>query len=194
MPPDSSSSLDEYSVDAELNDGATTTIRAVRPNDERRWADFFARLSAASVYYRFFNSRKRPTAAELKQFVRPDFVSHVGLIAAVREPGGDETIIGDGRYIVQCEKSDVAEVALLIADGYQHRGVGTALLGHLARVAHLRGVARFEADVLSENQRAINFVVSRGFTLKSSGVDTIRFSISIPRACRFAALVPSTLR
>src|SRR5262249_34954976 len=137
-----------YAADEILRDGSSIRIRAIRPDDKQRLVDHFNGLSARSVYFRFFRSKKRLTDEELTEFTELDFVDRVARLA----PGGaddGEQIIGVGRYAVidavnggtaaqhGCRR---AEVAFAVADAYQGRGVGTLLLEHLAPLARASGI------------------------------------------------------
>src|SRR6185295_4054317 len=103
----------DYAADEVLKDGGSIHIRAIRPDDRGRLVEHFNRLSARSVYFRFFGAKRRLTEAELDQFTRLDFGQHVGLVATLTE-GGVERIIGVGRYAVVDGNSHSAEVAFAV--------------------------------------------------------------------------------
>src|SRR5437870_9995133 len=88
-----------YAADEIMRDGGSIRIRAIRPDDKQRLVDHFNRLSARSVYFRFFRSKKRLTDDELAQFTEIDFIDKVALVATLGQ-GDDEKIIGVGRYAV----------------------------------------------------------------------------------------------
>jgi len=158
-----------YSADVLLRNGSMIHIRAIRPDDKQRLLELFHSLSDQSVYYRFFSPKKELSPAELDFLTELDFVQRVALAAVVpRDPeaasyGSDEErIIGVARYAVQGE--DRAEVAYAVADAHHGRGIGSALLRHLAAVARAAGLTTFVANVLVENvaaQRA--FLAHSGF-------------------------------
>jgi acetyl coenzyme A synthetase (ADP forming)-like protein len=166
-----------YSATEILKDGGSIQIRAIRPDDKQRLLDHFNRLSQRSVYFRFFGAKKRLTDDELRRFTEPDFVRHVGLVATLRE-GGEERIIGVGRYMALDrgghlgEADDTpphtAEVAFAVSDAHQGRGIGTLLLEHLAPLAHANGITAFEADVLGENNQMLEVFARSGFLVKRS--------------------------
>src|SRR5689334_18021257 len=157
----------QYAAEAVLRDGGSIHIRAIRPDDRERLLDHFHRLSARSVYFRFFGAKRRLTNAELDQFTRLDFDRRVALVATLFEHG-EERIIGVGRYAVVDERSHSAEVAFAVADAHQGRGIGTVLLEHLTTIARARGVTDFEADVLGENNQMLQVFAATGFVVKSS--------------------------
>ncbi|HXQ21792.1 MAG TPA: GNAT family N-acetyltransferase [Candidatus Acidoferrales bacterium] len=161
----------QYTADGLLRDGSSIHIRAIRPDDKARLVDHFSRLSAQSVYFRFFRSKKRLTDDELQHFTEVDFVRNVGLVATLRH-GDEERIIGVGRYAMAGDDHGAvplrAEVAFAVADDFQGRGVGTLLLEHLAPIARANGITEFEADVLGENNRMLDVFRGSGFRVKRS--------------------------
>ena len=84
-------------VDRILRDGSSIHVRAIRADDKQRLLDHFGRLSARSVYFRFFRVKKRLTEDELREFTELDFHDRVALVATLRRDG-DEQIVGVGRY------------------------------------------------------------------------------------------------
>ena len=161
--------LRRFEADELLRDGGSIHIRAIRPDDKDRLRDHFDHLSSQSVYFRFFGVKRRLTDAELVRFTEVDFRRHVGLVATLRD-GGGEHIIGVGRYIIRDDQGAPAraEVAFAVDDAHQGRGIGTVLLDHLARVAQAQGVTEFEADVLGENNRMLDVFRHSGFVIKRS--------------------------
>lgn len=157
-----------YSADAFLRDGRRIHIRAIRPDDRERLRDHFRSLSRESVYNRFLGFKSELTEEEVHRFTELDFERHVGLVATrLRE--GREEILGVARYIVlegtgPCR----AEMAVAVSDDQQGRGIGTALLEHLARIAISHGLRRFEADVLGGNDRMLRMLRQSGLPLVSS--------------------------
>jgi len=179
----------DYAVEEILRDGGSIHVRAIRPDDRQRLLDHFQRLTARSVYYRFFGAKRRLTDSELDQFTRLDFVQKVALVATLLEDG-EERIIGVGRYAVLPGKPTAAEVAFAVADEHQGRGVGTLLLDHLVRIARAGGVREFQADVLGENNRMLQVFATSGFVVTSSteaGVVHLSFPTEETERAREAA-------
>jgi predicted CoA-binding protein/GNAT superfamily N-acetyltransferase len=179
----------DYAADALLKDGGSIHVRAIRPDDRARLVEHFQRLSAQSVYYRFFGAKRRLTEAELDAFTRLDFLNRVGLVATLFEHG-EERIIGVGRYAVVDPAEGMAEVAFAVADAHQGRGVGTLLLDHMA-IARAQGLGVFTADVLGENNKMLDMFASSGFVAKRScegGVVHVTFPTDETEAARAATL------
>jgi RimJ/RimL family protein N-acetyltransferase len=137
-----------YSISETLRDGRSVKIRALRPEDRRAFASAAGRISAKSLYRRFFGPKRGFTEKETDFFVNVDFLNHVALVA-VADEDGRATIIGAGRYILA--QPWQAEVAFSVVDKYQGLGIGAALLRHLTRIARERGLKQLTAEVLTEN-------------------------------------------
>lgn len=166
----STAAVASFAVDRVLRDGGSIRVRAIRPDDKARLTDHFARLSARSVYFRFFRVKKKLTEDELRQFTELDFQRQVGLVATLQGAGGEQ-IIGVGRYAVlerEAGQPGRAEVAFAVADDHQRRGIGAVLLEHLAEIARANGVEEFEADVLGENNAMLQVFLRSGFRVTRS--------------------------
>jgi acetate---CoA ligase (ADP-forming) len=178
-----------YAVEEILRDGGSIHVRAIRPDDRERLLDHFQRLSARSVYFRFFNAKRRLTDEELHRFTDVDFVHDVGLVATLLEKGV-EHIIGVGRYALVHGRA-AAEVAFAVADEHQGRGIGSLLLEHLLRIARAAGVTEFQADVLGENNQMLDVFAASGLVVTSSrdaGVVHLSFATAETEKSRDASL------
>jgi acetyl coenzyme A synthetase (ADP forming)-like protein len=178
-----------FAVDRVLRDGGSIHVRAIRPDDKQRLLDHFSRLSARSVYFRFFRVKKRLTEDELHQFTELDFRRNVALVATLRRDG-DEQIIGVGRYArldVPPGQPSRAEVAFAVADEHHGRGIGTVLLEHLAEIARPQGIEEFEADVLGENNSMLSVFGQSGYRVQRT-IDAGVFHVTFPTAETDASL------
>jgi len=136
-----------------LKDDTPVVVRGIRPDDAAGVIEAFKSLDPQSVYTRFFTYKKGFSDAELSQITDVDFGRVVALVVTM--PGeGSEKLIGGGRYFAGAEPdgSRTAELAFMTADGCHGRGIASLILRHLIRIARDRGVTRFEADVLAQNQ------------------------------------------
>src|SRR5262245_44519213 len=123
----------------DLKDGTRVHVRPIRPDDEPRLHEAFARMSERSVYFRFFSPMKRLRARMAQQLARVDYDQRFALVATTHRPDGDEHIIGVARYD-RAPGTSTAEVAVAVVDDMQRHGVGSGLLSLLARVAHDHGI------------------------------------------------------
>ena len=143
--------------DVELVDGATVRVRAIRPDDDDALLAFHAKLSHESIVLRFFGPHPRLSEAGVRRFTQVDGVDRVALVAAQASE-----IVAVARYD-RPPGSDEAEVAFVVVDAWQHRGLGTILLQDLAETARSHGVRWLVADTLSENFRMLNVFRDAGF-------------------------------
>ena len=135
-----------------LDDGSPVTIRPIEPADAYPLLRLFDRLSPESIYHRFFSPMPRPRRAALLHLAGLDHELHEALVAHA-----DHEIVAVARYDGRPGESD-AEVAVIVDDAWQDRGLGTRLLHQLARVGARRGLVAFRATVLGENRRALPFL------------------------------------
>jgi GNAT superfamily N-acetyltransferase len=127
-------------------------IRPIRPGDKALLAAGMEHLSARSAYQRFLVPKSELTAAELRYLTEVDFVDHVAFVAV--RPAEPDVLVGVGRWIRSTDDPAVAEIAFVVADDLQRRGLGTALAEALAEAARERGVRRFVATMLPDNMAA----------------------------------------
>lgn len=155
----------ELESDVLLSDGRTAHLRPIRPSDAEALRDFGARLSPETVYFRFFSPRRALSDKEIRHFVTVDYVDRLALVALA-----DDELVAVARYdrpraddVAPGESRDEAEVAFVVRDDHQGRGLGTLMLEHLASAAVARGIGRFIADSLPENRRMLQVFRAAGF-------------------------------
>ncbi|MGW2832245.1 bifunctional acetate--CoA ligase family protein/GNAT family N-acetyltransferase [Streptomyces sp. NPDC001286] len=171
-----------WEADVVLRDGGTARIRPITVDDADRLVSFYEQVSDESKYYRFFAPYPRLSAKDVHRFTHHDFVDRVGLAATV---GGEfiatvryDRIGADGTPA--SAPADEAEVAFLVQDAHQGRGVASALLEHIAAVARERGIRRFAAEVLPANTKMIKVFTDAGYTQKrhfEDGVVRLEFDL-----------------
>ncbi|EKX61776.1 bifunctional acetate--CoA ligase family protein/GNAT family N-acetyltransferase [Streptomyces ipomoeae] len=164
-----------WEADVVLRDGGTARIRPITVDDAERLVSFYEQVSDESKYYRFFAPYPRLSAKDVHRFTHHDFVDRVGLAATV---GGEfiatvryDRIGADG--MPASAPADEAEVAFLVQDAHQGRGVASALLEHIAAVARERGIRRFAAEVLPANTKMIKVFTDAGYQQKRSFEDGV---------------------
>ena len=138
--------------------GFTFEVRPARPDDEPRLADLFARLTPEDRRFRFLTGAPRVGHDVLERLIRVDHDRTEDFLAFV----GDELIAS--AMIAADPAKQRAEVAIAIRPEYKNRGVGWALLGHLARYAREKGIELIESVECRENVEAIGVEKEMGFT------------------------------
>jgi RimJ/RimL family protein N-acetyltransferase len=130
-------------------DGERVTIRPIRITDTAMEADFIRRLSPQTKHYRFLGGVKELSAAQVSQLCDVDGRHSMAFVATIHRDGR-ETEIGVSRYAPNSH-SDVREIAVTIADEWQHKGLGTKLMEQLIQSARSNGVKRLYSIELSDN-------------------------------------------
>lgn len=164
-------------TDVVLRDGSTLRARPVRHDDEQRLLDFFRGLSEGSRRFRFFGSASDESLKnELHRHLHTDPGLNFGIVA-IDGPG--DKVVGHAEYVSGGD--DSAEVAFAVADAYQGRGLGTILLGELARAASAAGIGTFKAVVMAENYNMLSVFRESGFRVSiDAAPDEIR--VTFPTA------------
>jgi acyl-CoA hydrolase/ribosomal protein S18 acetylase RimI-like enzyme len=132
-----------------LRDGTAVHFRAAAPTDEELLREFFYALSPRSVYHRFFRPVTELPREDVKAFMQIDQVSDVALVGII-DRGEGQQIIAIGSYSVDMA-TRAAEVAFIVTDTWQHKGIGRHMFRQLVRIARDRGIVRFTAEVLGDN-------------------------------------------
>ncbi len=144
-----------------LKDGQGIFLKPAIPEDISKVESFMTRVSRESLRMRFMASISQVSVNVIKELCSGDFKDR-GCLLALTGENGDGKVIGLGNYIT-AGNGHTAEVAFLIEDDYQGKGIGTLILERLAGLAAANGFVEFEAEVLSDNQQMINVFKSSGF-------------------------------
>ncbi|MFN8088729.1 MAG: GNAT family N-acetyltransferase [Mycobacterium sp.] len=162
-------------IPVRLADGAELTLRPVLPGDHERIASGQVEYSKETLYRRFM-SPSGPSIALMDYLFEVDYVHH---FVWVLTDGVDGPVVADARFVVDEQDSSLAEVAFIVGDHYQGRGIGNLLMDALVVAAHVSGVRRFCARVLSDNvpMRAILDRFGAEWTRDEPGVVTTEFDV-----------------
>jgi len=151
-----------------LNDGTIINFRAIHPTDVPRMQDLFYDLSQETIYYRFMQPLKNVPQKQIRDFVYVDHRSDVAIVGTLPAAYGDE-IVAVGRYYLD-PRTNRAEVAFVVRDAWQNKGIGTFMLRHLMDVARRHGISGFTAEVLTTN-KAMQAVLRKSGVKVSSKLD-----------------------
>jgi GNAT superfamily N-acetyltransferase/acyl CoA:acetate/3-ketoacid CoA transferase beta subunit len=152
-----------------LRDGLEVLVRPARLSDESALQRLFYRLSSESVYRRFFGYRSQYPHLEMQQLVDLDYQSNMALV--VCEPEREEPI-AIARYDVD-PATGLGDIAFVVRDDWQRRGVGTMLLRRMGEIGRARGLAGFQADVLATNTSMLGVFHRSGLELLSTLEDGV---------------------
>ena len=130
-----------------LRDGTRVTLRQVRRTDATALRAFLQKLSPESRYLRFHAHVSELSEAQWKYLVSADGQDHVAVLAWI-----GRRVVGVGRFIRLEQFPDKAEVAFVVADALQRRGLGSLLRDELLAAAGRSGIRSFRAEVMDENR------------------------------------------
>ncbi len=158
-----SQDLSKYESTVILKDGSTLYLRPIREGDEKKLYDLFSRLSPHTIYLRFHHVLKHMTIEQVRQFNTADYENSFVIVGTLGE-SEEERIICVGHFY-RLPRGDAAEVALVVEDPYQGRGIGTLLLEKLAEIARQNSINSFEAEILAENEEMMRVLLDSGFRI-----------------------------
>ena len=144
--------------------GLTLLLRPVKFSDEHLLKDFFYSLSNDSMYRRFISTRVDMHHERLQPFVVIDYTKEM-VILAVLEHEETELIVGMAQYLID-ETKHIAEVAFVVRDDYQGKGIGATLLSYVTYLARKSGLLGFTAAVLMENRQMLQLFEKMGFNIE----------------------------
>ncbi|MBF6453966.1 bifunctional GNAT family N-acetyltransferase/acetate--CoA ligase family protein [Nocardia cyriacigeorgica] len=151
-------------ADVLASDGGVVRLRPITPDDAERLQQFHAALSDRTRYLRYFGPYPRISPKDLYRSTHVDHHNRVGLVAEL-----GESIIAVGRYeLLDRTGPRAAEVAFVVADGHQGRGLGSILLEHLAGAAAENEIETFVAEVLAENTVMVTVFREAGYQVERS--------------------------
>jgi GNAT superfamily N-acetyltransferase len=168
---------------AQLRDGTTVAIRPLGPDDRELLRSGFEQLSDRSRYLRFQTPLNELSDEQLSYLTAVDHHDHEALVALPSD--SDNEAIGVARFVRVSE--NVAECAIVVADDWQNRGLGSALLERLVQRAHEEGVERFTALVLAENTDALRLLERLGDTVRHSDGSQLELEIELPEQAESSA-------
>jgi acyl-CoA hydrolase/GNAT superfamily N-acetyltransferase len=167
--------LGVYPADLEkrftLRDGAEVLLRPIKPTDERLEQELLYSLSDRSIYLRFFSAMSAFPHERVQYYTTVDYDEHMAIVA-IDMSNGEEQMIGVGRYVKE-KNSDMAELALLVRDDWQGKGVGTLMHDYLEQIARAHKIGGFKGEVLEQNQGALHVFTRLGRNAKTQYDDGI---------------------
>ncbi|RZT36492.1 GNAT family N-acetyltransferase [Cupriavidus agavae] len=159
-----------------VKNGERVTLRAVRHTDRPRLRSFIDTLSRESRYYRYLTGG--PVAdAVIDGFIGRCPGRDVAVVVTSPAPDGSEAIVANAEYVVNAE--GVAELAVVVADGWQGKGLGRRLIQRLQQIARSRNLPAMRGDVLSENRRMLAIMRDCGFSARRNPEDSYLHEVNL---------------
>lgn len=155
----------EEEHEAQLPAGERVWIRPVRMTDEELLQDLFSRLSDESTHQRFMSYKRAHPHEDMAELVNLEAEDSVGIVVCADEDG--RLIVAMARYDVD-PATNLADIAFVVQDEWQGRGVGTLLMKSMAELARARGLSGFTADVEAANKPMMMVLHRSGLEVKAS--------------------------
>ena len=176
-----------YRREITLADGTRADLRPICSADKKALVAFHSRLSPESLFLRYHYSKGQLTEADLKNLCDIDYTTTMALVAEV-ERNGEKEIIGVGRYI-RLPFDHTAEVAFIVQDCDQNKGIGTQLLRHLSGLAWQKEIYFFFGEVLRQNSKMLSIFRKSDPAMKqeADSPSTCNVTFSVAEVMRRAA-------
>ncbi len=147
-----------------LKDGSKVLLRPIKPSDATMKQDLFYSLSKDAVVKRYLGTLRAMPLKRVWPYVTVDYTNEMVLVGALRGDGS-EGIVAIGSYS-RIPNTDLAEVALVVRDDWQNKGLGTRLFHYLAEIAMRNGLTGFTAWVLANNASMMHIFKRSGYPIK----------------------------
>ena len=161
-----------------IRDGTRVFLRPIKPSDAKMWVELYNSLSSNTKYLRFFTQRPKPDQIMIDKYTKIDYVNNFALVAILTE-NGREKIIGVVRYGLD-PPPDSAELAIVVADKWQGKGLGTKMLFYMLEIMIKRKIKKVHGDVFLQNEKMMNLMRDSGFNFikeNSHGIRSFEFNL-----------------
>jgi acyl-CoA hydrolase/GNAT superfamily N-acetyltransferase len=148
-----------------LRDHTEIFFRPVKPTDEAKLSEMLYSLSNSSLRKRFFTHTQTFPHKDVQRLTNLDYKNELAIVGVVPGPSGED-IVAIAQYFLD-PKTRVAEVAFIVQDEWQAKGMGTFLLNYITSIAIKRGIKRFYATVLPENKAMLNIFYNSGYDINT---------------------------
>jgi acyl-CoA hydrolase len=148
-----------------LRDGTEIFFRPVKPTDEAALSEMLYSLSISSLRKRFFTHTQTFPHKDVQRLTNLDYKNELAIVGVVPGPSGED-IVAIAQFFLD-PKTQVAEVAFIVQDEWQAKGMGTYLLNYITGIAIERGIKRFYATVLPENKAMLNIFYNCGYNVNT---------------------------
>ncbi|HIH01904.1 TPA: GNAT family N-acetyltransferase [Thermoplasmata archaeon] len=160
---------EEVKTTMKTGDGTSLAVRPIRPTDEEMMSDMFYDLSDQTIINRFFSMLKSMPHRKLQEFCCIDYENDMSLVV-IHGKSPRQKMVGVGSYHLN-PATNRAEIAFLVADDWQGKGIGTFLMEYLVKIAKSKKIAGFTAEVMRDNVAMIALMHKAGVPPKSTQVD-----------------------
>jgi RimJ/RimL family protein N-acetyltransferase len=165
-----------------LRDGSRVSIRPIQPDDAASQAAFIDGLSMDSRHLLFLGGIAHLSGPELHRLCEPDYAQDMAYVAIPSGSDADAQQVGICRYASSNDPAQGAEIAVAVADAWQHKGLATALMRHLITYARAHDIARLYSVDAAENHQMRKLAAHFGFASQPDPDDIHQVIFSLPLA------------
>ncbi|MHA1276165.1 MAG: GNAT family N-acetyltransferase [Candidatus Helarchaeota archaeon] len=149
--------VQKYKTEFTTKDGTTVIYRPIKPDDDDKVLSFYYSLSRETIYFRFFSGRKNVPKSRVRDYTHIDYDKNFAMVVEY-----EGRIVGIGHYIVT-DNPQTVEMAVVMHDEWQRKGIGTHFLKYLISIAKEKGIRHITATVLLENYKILKTIEKLGF-------------------------------
>jgi len=160
-----------------LKDGGKVLLRPIKPEDEPLIYELFNTFSEETMRFRFFHVIKNITHEMLASYCNIDYSREITIVAE-RSPKGSRKILGMARLVVEPD-GERGEIAIVVGDPWQNRGLGTRLLDHIINVGKDMGLKTIFGEILAENTRMIHLCNKKRFKIEQLDEESYLASLDL---------------
>jgi len=167
----------KYETTWRLRDGRTVLLRPIKPEDEPLWLEMFKGFSEESIRYRFFQVIKDTPHETRIRYTNIDYDREIAIVPELTE-NGQRKILGVVRVGLDPDRKS-GEIAFIVADKYQHLGLGTKMVDYAIEICKDMKVEKIYAIMLPDNYRAIRLMKKMGFSVEYLDDGTSRATLDL---------------
>ncbi|MFX1451813.1 MAG: GNAT family N-acetyltransferase [Promethearchaeota archaeon] len=171
---------DKWEKNIKLRDGTKLFLRPIKPSDADMWVELYNSLSSNTKYLRFFTNMPKPNQKMIDKYTKIDYINNFAIVAIYTDPEtGKEKMIGVVRYGLD-PPPDSAELAVVVADKWQGKGLGTQMLLYMLRIMQKRKIKKIKGDVFLRNDSMMQLMGESGFNFlkeDSYGIRHFEFNL-----------------
>lgn len=159
-----------YVTQWKASDGTNMIFRPIRPEDESLLVEFHRMLSERSVSLRFMEPvdlDERVSHERLSRICFPDYDREIPLVAESKDTNGEQVIMAVSRLTKDWSRKE-GQLTILVADPFQHKGIGTKMIGLLIEIARKERLSRLKALITADNHAMLKLCRELGFVISES--------------------------
>ncbi|MEM2110832.1 MAG: bifunctional acetate--CoA ligase family protein/GNAT family N-acetyltransferase [Candidatus Bathyarchaeia archaeon] len=170
----------KYVTQSKLRDGREVLLRPIKPEDEPLLVELFKTFSEETMRFRFFQVIKEISHQTLAKYCNIDYDREMVIVAELSD-NGKRCLVGMVRLVVEPD-GESGEVAVVVGDPWQNRGIGTKMFDYIIEISKDMGLKRIFGEILAENTKIMHICCSRGFEIKSIDEETYLATLNLGRS------------